>query len=80
MYLKHEFTVWRSGYIQLLLPAKSDGSPLVDSVEVMLKSVLPPVGGVQQYTWSQYSMSQKSTSGGQRPGGWVGVTGREKWE
>lgn len=50
MYLKHEFTVWRSGYIQLLLPAKSDGSPLVDSVEVMLKSVLPPVGGVQQYT------------------------------
>lgn len=45
------------------------------SVAVTLESVPPPAGEGQQYTWSQYNRSQKSTSGGQEPGGLVHETG-----
>lgn len=54
--------------------------PCVAAVVVMLGSVLPPPGGEQQYTSSQYSRSQKWTSGGQGPGGTLGVTERRERE
>lgn len=59
------------------LPFTSDSSVAADSVAVTLKSP-PPAGDGQQCTWSQYNRSQKSTYGGQGPGGRVGGTeGRE---
>lgn len=43
----------------------------------MFELVVPSVDEGQQYTLSQYSRSQKSTAGGQRPGVPVGRTGRD---
>lgn len=69
-------------WAELFSPVRFDFSASGGPVEVMLESAPPPAGGVQQYTCSQYSRSQKSTSGGHGPGWVVGGTGGEtalKW-
>lgn len=69
-------------WAELFSPVRFDFSASGGPVEVMLESAPPPAGRVQQYTCSQYSRSQKSTSGGHGPGWVVGGTGGEmalKW-